>query len=109
EKPEVGKLTRPGIAVVARLGEIALVEGIAVQNQQPPGLHFPQVHLQCGWIHGDQYIDLVASGADLPGAEVDLVGADAKGRADRRAYLGGKVREGRQVVSRQGRGERELA
>ena len=94
---------------VARLGEVARAELAFVGDDQPAGLQIVDVGLQRRRVHRDQHVGRVASGLDRGRAEIDLEGGDAEGRALRRADLGGEIREGGEVVARQGRRQGELA
>ena len=101
-------------AVLARvrgevgLAQAALVEAALVEDHHATGLQLRQIDLQGGGVEGHQHVGTVAHGVDVPGAEIDLEGRDAEGRADRCADLGREVGEGLEVVAGQCRRQGEL-
>ena len=89
---------------VARLVEVALVEGGRIDDNRPAHLQVLQLHGERGGVHGDQDVDRVAGRHHVGAAELDLVGGDAERRAGGCPDLRGKIRERREVAA----GERGL-
>ncbi len=96
-----------GIGGVARLGEVAGLEGIDVDDDAAARLQARQLVAQRGRVHGHQDVGRIAGGGDVVVGDVDLEGGDAGQRARRRPDLGRKVRHGGQVVAEHGAGARE--
>jgi hypothetical protein len=87
--------------------EVALVEGVGVDDQHPTLRDVLEVRLQRGGIHGHEDARLVAGSKDVVIREVHLKSGDTGQGACRRPDLGGEVRERRKVVAHQRRLARE--
>ncbi len=90
------------------LVEIALGELARVDDHQPARFQRRHIGFQCRRVHRDQHVGRIARSVDLATSEIDLEGGHTEQRALRRADLRREIREGRQIVSRQRGGEREL-
>ena len=97
------------VGLVTGLLEIALLEGVLVDDEQAVVAQIAQVGDQRRGVHHHKHVERVTGGADLAGAEIDLEGGDPEGGADRRTDLGRKVGERHQVVAGDRRGQGELA
>ena len=96
-----------GFDVVARLLEVALVEGVGVGDERPALREVADVDLERGRVHRDEDARLVAGREDVVVGEVDLEAGHAGKRAGRRADLRREVGERREVVAEDGRLARE--
>ena len=106
ELAEAAVLERVG--GILRFVEVALGEGSGIGDDQPAGLQCGKVHLERGGVHRHQHIGRITRSVDLAAAEIDLERRDAEQRALRRADFGREIGEGRKVVPRQRRRQREL-
>jgi len=95
----VERPVREGVRRVTGLAEIALAEGRGVHQNETARLEVRHVDLERRRVHRDEHVQLVARGADLRGAELDLIGGHPEGRAGGGADLGREIGEGREVVS----------
>ena len=95
------------VGLVARLGQAALVEGVAVDDEHRALGHQVDVGLEGRRVHRHQHVRRVAGGQDVVVRDVDLEGRHAAQGAGRGPDLGREVGEGGQVVAQQGaaRGE----
>ena len=94
--------------IITCLGEIARAELTLIGDDQAAGLERSDIRLERRRVHRDQHVGLVARRLDGGRSEVDLECRDAEQRPLRRPDLRRKIREGRQVVPCQCRGQREL-
>ena len=92
---------------VLGLLEVALVERVLVDDQRAADLEAVQVGLECGRVHRDEHVRLVAGGGDVVVGDLHLEGGHPVDGALWRADLGREVGEGGQVVAERGahRGE----
>ena len=88
------RVARPADAGQGPLGEV-----VGVDDQRAALGQVAEVGLQGRRVHRDQDVGTVAGRQDVVVGEVQLEGRDAGQRALWGADLGGKVREGREVVS----------
>ena len=95
------------VRLVARLLEVALVEGVGVGDERPALREVADVDLERRRVHRDEDARLVAGREDVVIGEVHLEARDARERAGRRADLGREVGERREVVPEDGRLARE--
>ncbi len=95
------------VGLVAGLGQVPLLEGVAVDDQDGPLGHQVDVGLEGGRVHGHEHVGRVARGEDVVVRDVDLEGRHPVDRAGRGPDLGREVREGGQVVAQQGAAGRE--
>jgi hypothetical protein len=105
EAVEAAVLERVG--GVAGLGEVALLEGVDVDDHGAADLEPRQLVAQRRGVHGHQHVGRVARRGDLVIGDVHLEGADAGEGAGRRPDLGREVRQRGQVVAEHGTGARE--
>jgi len=91
------------VARVTRLGQVAVGERVLVDDEDPARRQVVEVRLQCGGVHGDEDVRLVARREDVVVGEVELEAGDAREGACRGADLGRKVRIRGQVVTDQRR------
>ena len=91
-----------GVAGVAGLREVALVEGVGVDDERPALLHPVQLVAQGGRVHGDQHVGGVARRRDVVVRDVDLEGRDAGQGPRRGPDLGRELGQGGQVVAHPG-------
>ncbi len=96
------------VDLIARLAQIALGEGVGVDDDRAVGLHIGQARLEGGRVHGHQHLGRVAGGQNVAVGKVDLEAADAGQRARRGADLGREVGHGADVVAENGRRVGEL-
>src|SRR5438128_550434 len=75
---------------VARLVEVAPVEGRGVDDEQPAGLQVLKVYLERGRIHRHEAIQAVTGRVDALAPELELEARDAEEGAGRGADLGGE-------------------
>jgi hypothetical protein len=87
------------VLLVVGLGQVLLVESLAVDDEDAARLEIVDVDAERRRIHRDQHVEVVAGREDVLGREVQLEGADARQRAGRRPDLRGKVRQGGEVVA----------
>ena len=92
---------------VAGLLEVAVLERVLIDDQQPAGDQVLDVGLEGRRVHRDEDAGLVARGEDVVVREVDLEGGDAGERSGRGPDLGRVVGERREVVPEEGAGARE--
>ena len=90
------------ILLVARLGEVAFLECVLVDDDRAAGLEAVQVGHHRRRVHHDEHVRLVARGGDVVVGDVDLEGRDAVDRPGRGPDLGGEVGHRRQVVAERG-------
>ena len=95
------RAVRQGVLGIARLGQVPILEGVAVDQDDRPLVHQVDVGLQGGRVHGHQDIGRIARGQDVVVGDVDLEGGDAVQRPRRGPDLRREVRERRQVVAHQ--------
>src|SRR5690606_170271 len=88
--------------------EVLVVEPILVEDEDATLLEVAEVGLECGRIHRDQGVNLVARGEDFLAAEMELEARDAVDSSDGCADFGGEVRKGADVVAEDGGGVGEL-
>ena len=95
------------VMVIAGLGQVALDEGVGVDDHGATVEQGGQLGPECRRVHGDQHVWSVAGREDVVVRNVDLEGRDAGERSGRGADLGRVFREGGEVVAEQGtrRGE----
>ena len=93
---------------VVGLLQVLLVELVGVDDDGAAVFEVFEVHLQRRGVHRDQNVRLVAGRAYVAAGEVELEAGDAGERAGGRAYLGGEVGQGRDVVPDDGRSVGEL-
>ena len=91
------------IAVVARLGQVAVCERVLVDDEDPTRRQIVQVRLECCRVHGDEHVRLIAGREDVVVGEVELETGDARQRACRRPDLSRKIGVGGEVVPDQRR------
>ena len=91
------------VRVVAGLLEVALGEGVAVDDQRAALRQVAQVRPQRGRVHRHEHVGRVAGREDVVVGEVELEAGDARQRAGGRADLGGEVGQRREVVAEQRR------
>ena len=96
------------IGRVARLAQVAAIEGVLVEDQRAALLEVAQVRLERRRVHGDQRVDRVAGRVDVVGREAELKTADAGERAGGGANFGRKVGQRADVVAEHGRRVGEL-
>ncbi len=84
---------------VARLLEVALGEGVLVDDDRGAAVELAEIRLERGRVHGHEHVRAVARGEDVAGGEVDLEGRDAGQRAGGGADLGREIRQRREVVA----------
>ena len=87
------------VCAVARLGKVPRVELAGIDDDEATGTQVADIGLECGRVHRDQHVGLVAGRLDAVRAEVDLERADAERRPLRRADLGGEVGKGREILA----------
>jgi hypothetical protein len=92
---------RDRIGVVAGLGEVALVEGIGVDEEETTGKQVFQVRSQGSRVHRDQDVGLVTRRQDVAVGDLYLERRDPGQRALGCANLRREIREGRQIVAEQ--------
>ena len=92
---------------VAGLLQVALGEGVAVDDQRAAAPQVVEVRLQRRRVHRHEHVRLVARREDVVVGEVDLEAGDARQRAGGRADLGGEVGQRREVVAERRRLVRE--
>ena len=85
--------------VVSGLCEIALVEGVRVDDQGPGRSQVGEVGLESRRIHGDETIGLIARRQNVEIGDLYLERADPGKGSGRCPDLRGKARQGGQVVS----------
>ena len=95
------------VGVVSGLAEVALVEGVGVDDDGAARRQQRQVGPEGGRVHGHQHGGGVAGGGDVVVGDVDLERRDAGQRAGRGPDLGGELRQGGQIVAEQGAGRGE--
>ena len=95
--------------LVAGLLEVALGEGVAVDDQRAALGQVAQVRPQRRRVHRHEHVGRVAGREDVVVGEVELEARDAGQRAGRRADLGREVRQRRDVVADERRLAREAA
>ncbi len=93
---------------VPGLVEVALVERLGVDDEEPARLEVPQMDLGRGRVHCDQTVEPITGGVDALTAELQLEARDPEERPGRCTNLGGEVRERGEVVARPRRLGREL-
>ena len=96
-----------GVVGVARLGEVALFEGVLVDDHRAARLEARQLVAQRGRVHGHQHVRRVARRGDLVIRDVHLEGGDAGQRAGGGPDLGGEVGQRGEVVAEHRAGARE--
>ncbi len=87
------------VRLVARLLEVAFLEGVLVDDDRPAGFQPVQIGHQRGGVHRNEHVRFVAGRGDLVVGDVDLECRDAVDRAGRSPDLGGEVGQRRQVVA----------
>ena len=92
---------------VARLGQVALLEGVDVDDQRPARRQVRDIGLQRSRVHRHEDIGRVSRRQDVVVGDVDLERRDAGQRARRCADLSREVRQRRQVVAEDGARARE--
>ncbi len=92
---------------VAGLLEVALCEGVAVDDQRAALGQVAQVRLQRGRVHRDEHVRRIARSEDVVVGEMELEARDAGKRPGRRADLGREVGQRRKVVADERRLARE--
>ena len=90
------------VLAVAGLREVALLEGVAVDDQRSARLEQVQLALERGRVHGDEDLRGVARRGDLVVGDVDLKCRNAGEGACRRSDLSGKLRERGEVIAQHG-------
>ena len=90
------------VRLVAGLLEVALGEGVGVDDDRAALREVADVDLERGRVHRDEHVRLVAGREDVVVGEVDLEAGDARQRAGGRADLRGEVRQRREVVPEDG-------
>ena len=85
--------------LVARLLQVALLEGVGVDDQRAALGQVADVCLQRRRVHRDEHVRRVAGREDVVVGEVELEAGDAGERAGRRADLGREVGQRREVVA----------
>ena len=95
------------VGLVSGLGQVALVEGVGVDDHGPARLQQRQVGLQRGRVHGHQNRGGVAGSSDVVVRDVDLERRDAGQCAGRGPDLCRELRQRGQVVAEQGAGRGE--
>ena len=93
---------------IARLAQVAFIEGAKIGYNQAARAHNRQVHLERRRVHRDQHVGFVARGPHGRGAEIDLEGRDAERRALGSADFRGIIRESGERISGKTGGKREL-
>ena len=96
-----------GLVVVAGLGQVALVEGVDVDQQRAARLELVELGVQRGRVHGHQHVGGVARRGDVVVGDVDLEGRHPGQGACRGTDLGRELRQRGQVVAEQGAGTGE--
>src|SRR6202034_3049445 len=86
-----------GVLGVPRLGQVALLEGVAVDDEDRSLGHQLDVGLQGGGVHGHQDVGRVARRQDVVVRNVHLEGGHPVDGAGGGPDLGREVREGGQV------------
>ena len=89
----------PGRQRVAGLLEVALVEGVLVDDQRAAGLEPAEIGAQRRRVHRHQHVGLIARRRDRVVRDVDLEARHAVHRAGRGTDLGGELGQCRQVVA----------
>ena len=92
------------VGLVAGLGQVALLEGVDVDDDGGALGQRVDVGLEGSRVHGHQHVGRVARGRDVVVGDVDLKGRHPGQGAGRGPDLGRKVGKGGQVVPQQGRG-----
>ena len=92
-----------GVRRVAGLGEVALLEGVGVEDHRAALLEPRQLGPQRGRVHGHQHLGRVAGRGDVVIGDVDLERGDTREGACRRADLGRVLRQRHDVVADQRR------
>ena len=92
------------VGVVARLGEVALLEAIGVDDDDATGLEVVDVLLEGGRVHRHQHVGRIARRENVAAGDVDLEGGDAGQGAGRGPDLGREVGKGGEVVAEGGGG-----
>ena len=95
------------VGVVAGLGEVALLEGVLVDDHGAAGLEARELVAQRGGVHGDEHVRGVAGRGDLVVGDVHLEGRHPGEGAGRSADLGREVRQRGEVVPEQRAGAGE--
>ena len=103
ERPVLERVRR-----VARLLEIAVVERVRVHDQRAALRQILEIRHQRRRVHRDEDVRRVTRRQDVVVGEVELEAGDTRQRAGRRANLGGKVGERRDVVAEHRRLRGEL-
>ena len=93
---------RERVAGVAGLREVALVEGVGVDDERPALLHPVQLVAQCGRVHGDEHVRGVARRRDVVVRDVDLEGRHPGQGSRRGPDLGRELGQRGQVVAHPG-------
>ena len=84
---------------VTRFLEIALAEGLAVNDQDAIGRQIIEIGLERRRIHRDQNVRLVAGGEDLAAGKIELKAADASQSTGRSADFRRKIRQCGDIVA----------
>ena len=88
-----------GIGLVAGLLQVALGEGVLVEDDRAAAGDGRQIRLQRRGVHRHEDVGVVTRRRDVARGELDLEGGDAVHGAGRGADLGREVRQGREVVT----------
>ena len=86
---------------VPRLLQVAIGEGVLVDDEDPAPRQILEVRLQRGRVHRDEDVRSVARGENVVIGEVELEARHARQRARRSPDLCRKIGESGQVVSEQ--------
>jgi hypothetical protein len=101
--PPVQRTILQGVGFIASLGQVAGPELARVGDDKTAGPQRIDVGLERCGVHCDQHVGCIARGLDRCRSEVDLERRDPEGCALRRAYLGRKIRESREIIAGQRR------
>ena len=91
-----------GVVGVAGLLQVALVEGVGVDDERPALLHPVQLVAQGGGVHGDEDVGRVTRRRDVVVGDVDLEGRHPGQRPRRGPDLGRELGQRGQVVAQPG-------
>src|SRR5205823_10470153 len=91
------------VRVIACFLQVAVGEGVGVDDQRRALLQVAEVCLQRRRVHRDEHVGAIARREDVVVGEVELEAGDSGQRAGRSANLGREVWERREVVPRERR------
>ena len=86
-----------------------MVKLARVRDNQTAFAQRPDIGFQCGGVHRDQHVGLVASGVDCRRSKVNLKRRHTEKRPDWGADFGRKIRKCRKVIARQCGRQRKLS